>query len=112
MGGGRQAGPVDNVLERKGDAMQGPAPVAGGKVAFGYPRGRQGEIRRDPNEGVKAWVQPLDTIEQGLGIGDGGELARAQALGRRGDGQEGKIAHGALTAHSWADRPRGGAGER
>src|SRR5262245_66262564 len=102
MGGGRQAGPVDNVLERKGDAMQGPAPVAGGKVAFGYPRGRQGEIRRDPNAGVKAWVQPLDTIEQGPGIGDGGELARSPALVLRGEGLEGEVALGGLTALAWA----------
>ncbi len=45
--------------------MQGSAPVAGRNFALGLARGGQREIRRDPDEGVKARDPIVDPIEQG-----------------------------------------------
>lgn len=70
----RSLGPV-------GDPVERPAVAPAGDLALGLPGGGQGPVAGDGDDGVVARAQSLQSIEEQLGKGHGGESARADALG-------------------------------
>ena len=68
--------------------MQRPAVTAGRDVGFRRARLRARELGGARDERVQLRLKRLDAFKQRVGVLDGGQLARADEVGRFGDGEK------------------------
>ena len=66
MAGGADAGGLDDVLQRVGDAVQRAAARAGHQLAFGRPRLGERDLLGDQQKAVQLAVMRGDAVEQRL----------------------------------------------
>ena len=83
---------VDVVFDRHGYTVQRPQVLALGQQVIGLARLGQCNRCIHLNEGVQGRVQPLDTVESGLGQFNAGQAAVAQAFSQLDDRSTEKIA--------------------
>jgi hypothetical protein len=90
--GRRQAAYIDHVLDRDGDAVQGPAVHPGGQFPGRLVRSRQGSLLVEGDEGVDHRLQAFGFTERRLRQGPRGHKAGAQPIRQLGDADPGEVA--------------------
>ena len=85
--GGSDAGGVVQIFQRNGDAVHGPAILAGGDFRCRLPRLRQRPFRRERDIGIQAPVHGGDPVQIGLGQRHRRQLAGGDQRRRFANGQ-------------------------
>jgi hypothetical protein len=90
-GGRPDTGRIDIVLQRDGNAVQRPAPLAALLFGFHLARRRERLLTRDRDERVDRGVEPIDSLEACLGEIDGRYTSASKKIRRLLQGQTGEI---------------------
>ena len=93
-GGGRNAGGIDDVLQRHGDTVQGAAVAAGAKLLVGAGRLLADEVGREGDVGVDRGLGRGGAGEDGIGEGGRGKGSIAQGGGGFSDREVVRLGHG------------------
>ena len=82
---------VVDVLQRERNAVQRPAVTSSRDIGFGYACLLAREVESARDERVQLRFESLDALDQRFGVFERREFARADEVGRFGDGEEMQI---------------------